>query len=73
MAPVSLVFFLFLIAPVVMGLGFWLFALFECVIREPASEPTRLKWILIVFFGNVLGAAAYLVMRRPLRIDLYGR
>ena len=63
----------FLLVPIVIGLGFWMFALFECLVREPASEPTRLKWILIVFFGNVLGAAAYLVMRRPLRIDLYGR
>ena len=73
MAPVSLLFLLFLIAPLVVGLGFWLFALFECLVREPASEPIRIKWILIVLFGNVLGAAAYLVMRRPLRIDLYGR
>ena len=63
----------FLLIPIAVGLGFWMFALFECLVREPSSEPTRMKWLLIVGFGTVLGAAAYLVMRRPLRIDLYGR
>ena len=64
---------LLLLVPIAIGLGFWMFALFECLVREPSSEPTRMKWLLIVTFGTVLGAAAYLVMRRPLRIDLYGR
>ena len=64
---------LLLLIPLAVGLGFWTFALFECLVREPSSEPTRMKWLLIVCFGTVFGAAAYLVMRRPLRIDLYGR
>lgn len=61
------------LVPFLAGLAFWIFAFLDCLLREPPAEPGKVKWLLIVFFGNILGAAAYLVMRRPQRIDLHGR
>jgi Phospholipase_D-nuclease N-terminal len=65
--------FLIGLAGCLFALVFWLYMLFECIAREPAEDSARFRWFLIVLFGNFLGAGAYYVMRRPLRIDLYGR
>lgn len=64
--------FLLLIVLVIPGLFFWLGVLIDCLWKEPNSSRKWL-WILAIIFGSLLGALAYLVIRRPHRIDLYGR
>ena len=46
---------------------FWIWMLVDCATNEPSEGNDKLVWTLIVLFANVLGAAAYYLVRRPQR------
>lgn len=54
------------------GTVFWVWMLIDCVTREPATGDERLAWALVIAFTHLIGAFAYLFVRRPVRIRLHG-
>jgi hypothetical protein len=52
---------------------FWLWMFIECLVKEPDDSNDKLLWGLIIFFGNLLGAILYFVVRRPERIERHGQ
>jgi hypothetical protein len=55
------------------GLGFWIWALVDCVTKEPPQGNDRLMWILIIALAGWIGALIYVLVRRPQRIQIMGR
>ena len=53
--------------------SFWIWMLVECVTKEPSEGNDKLIWILVIVFTNAIGAAIYYFVRRPERIQIYGR
>lgn len=53
-------------------LGFWVWMLVECASREPRGN-NRLAWLLVIFFGQVIGALVYFLVRRRARTRAFGR
>ena len=53
-----------------LGTAFWLWMLIDCAINEPNGGNDKLIWVLIILFLQVLGAALYLLARRPQRLAL---
>lgn len=54
-------------------LALWIWMIVEVATKEPAQDPDRLMWLLIVILLGWIGAAVYYFVRRPTRIRLYGR
>jgi len=53
--------------------AFWIWMIIETATHEPAEEPNKIMWVLIVVLLGWLGAAIYFLVRRPERIRKYGR
>ena len=53
--------------------GLWIWAIVDCVTREPAEGNERLVWLLVLIFFNVIGTFVYLLYRRPQRRAEFGR
>ena len=62
---------LLVVALIVMALWAWM--LVDCVTRESDQGNTKLIWVLIILFGNFVGALMYLFVRRPQRWAELGR
>ena len=54
------------------GMLFWAWMLIDCAVNEPSTGNDKLVWVIIILFANVLGAAMYLMVRRPRRPDYAG-
>ncbi|WMW21318.1 PLDc N-terminal domain-containing protein [Methanolobus mangrovi] len=75
--------FVFMIIPFIMfflffGIGilgtlFWLWILIDCAMKEPSEGNDKLIWIIVIIFTHLLGALVYFFVRRPKRIEEYGR
>ena len=52
---------------------FWIWMIIDCVTKEPSEGNDKLIWILIIVLTNWIGALIYLLVRRPQRIEQYGR
>lgn len=57
----------------VAGTVFWVWMLIDCVTKEPGGSDTRLGWTLVIALTHLVGALAYLFVRRPERVRLYGQ
>jgi hypothetical protein len=68
----ELFFLLFLLAALV-GFVFWLRALLDCATKESNEGNTKIAWIIIICFTNLVGAVAYWLVRRPQRYAELGR
>lgn len=53
--------------------AFWIWMIIDAATKEPAEEPNKIMWVLIVVLLHWLGAAIYYFARRPERIRKYGR
>jgi hypothetical protein len=51
--------------------AFWIWMLLEAATKEPREGNERLIWIIIMLFVPYLGAIAYYLVRRPVRIRTY--
>ena len=52
---------LLMVVPVIQA---WM--LVDCAIHEPNESPTKVYWILAIFFFNIIGGVAYyFVKKRP--------
>lgn len=52
---------------------FWVWMLVDCAINEVGTSETKLVWVLIILFTNLLGALLYFFIRRPQRLKESGR
>jgi hypothetical protein len=55
------------------SLALWIWCIIEVATKEPADDPNKLLWLLLVILLNPLGPILYLVIRRPERLRRYGR
>ena len=55
------------------SVAFWIWAIIDVVTKEPAQEPNKIVWVLVVILLHLLGAILYMLIRRPERIQKYGR
>jgi hypothetical protein len=46
---------------------FWLWMLIDCASNE--NQADRVVWVLVIVFGNLLGAIAYFIARKRPRIS----
>jgi TctA family transporter len=51
----------------------WLLALIDCVKNESSIGNTKIVWALIILFLGGFGGLAYLLFRRPQRIQEFGK
>jgi nitrate reductase gamma subunit len=58
---------------VIGGSIFWLWAIIDCITKEPSEGNDKIIWFLLILFTTVIGALIYYLVRRPERIKIYGR
>jgi hypothetical protein len=63
--------FVFVVA--ILGTGFWIWMLVECATKEPDTGNSKVVWVIIIVFTNMIGAAIYYFVRRPQRWKELGR
>lgn len=56
----------------IVGGPLWIWMIVDCATNEP-SGTDKIVWILIVLLGGCIGAAIYLLVRRPKRREQFGR
>ena len=62
-----------LILLIVIGGGaLWIWMIVDCATNEPSGSD-KIVWILIVLLGGCIGAAIYLFVRRPKRLEQFGK
>ena len=71
MEPILMIMPMFLFGAA--AVAFWIWMIIDCATREPVEGNERLIWILIIVLAHWIGALIYYFVRRPKRIDLYGR
>lgn len=52
---------------------FWVMTIIDCATKEPSEGSDKIVWLLIIIFLNWFGALIYRLVRRPQRIQQYGR
>jgi hypothetical protein len=63
---------LIILALILVGIIFWLWALIDCITKEPSTGNDKVIWVLVILFLHVFGAIAYVLARRPERIRQLG-
>lgn len=63
---------LVIILLVIGGGSLWIWMAVDLAVNEPAGSD-KIVWVLIVLLGGCIGAAAYLLVRRPKRIQQFGK
>ncbi len=61
------VFGIFFLLVALSGFVFWLWMLVDCATKESDRGNTKIVWILVILFANIIGALVYFVVRRPQR------
>ena len=51
----------------------WVWMLVDCVSKEPSEGNSRIVWILVIILIPWIGALLYLLVRRPQRMQMYGK
>jgi hypothetical protein len=49
------------------GFVFWLWMLIDCAVNESDQGNTKIVWIIIIVFTNLVGAVVYFLVQRPKR------
>ena len=52
----------------VLAMVFWISMLIDCAVEEPSRGNDKVVWIIIIVFTQLIGAAIYLLVRRPKRM-----
>jgi uncharacterized membrane protein len=56
-----------------LAFGFWIWALIDCVTKEPSKGNDKLIWVLVIVLLSWVGALIYFFIRRPERIKQFGQ
>ncbi len=57
----------------VLGTAFWIWMLVDCLMNEPSEGNDKVIWAVVIVFTHLLGAALYYFIRRPQRIERFGK
>lgn len=49
-------------------LAFWIWMLIDCIKHEPDEGNTKLVWVLVIIFTQLLGAIIYYFVQRRERL-----
>ncbi|MEX0937979.1 MAG: PLD nuclease N-terminal domain-containing protein [Pirellulales bacterium] len=52
---------------------FWIWTLVDCLMNEPPQGNDKLIWALVIILLWMFGALLYYFIRRPQRIEQYGK
>lgn len=58
---------------IVAAFAFWLWALVDCLTKEPDTGNTKICWVLVILFAHFAGALIYFLVRRDQRLAEVGR
>lgn len=64
-AGLGLVFLLIIGIVALAGFAFWLWMLIHALTNKGLSDGEKVAWVLVVFFGNLLGAIIYFFVGKP--------
>jgi hypothetical protein len=53
------------------GFLFWLWMLIDCATKESDQGNTKIVWIIIIVFTNLVGALVYFFVQRSRRLEGY--
>ena len=53
--------------------AFWIWMLVECLTKESDTGNTKVTWLLVILFAQIIGALIYYFARRPQRYAELGR
>jgi hypothetical protein len=59
----------------VFGVGgsiLWIYMLIDCATNEPAAGNGKLVWFFTILLTHLVGAAIYMLVRRPNRLKQVG-
>ena len=51
------------------ALAFWVWMVVDCATHEPSVGNDKLVWIIVIVFGNVVGALIYYFVRHCERAE----
>lgn len=57
----------------ILGTVFWIWMIIDCATNEPSEGNDKLIWILIIVLTHWVGGLIYFIVRRPQRIERFGR
>jgi len=66
----------FILMFLVIGIGgtiLWIWTIVDCATKEPSEGNDKIIWIIVVVFTHWIGSLIYIFVRRPQRIQQYGR
>lgn len=63
---------LLIILVIIGGGALWVWMIIDLALNEPSGSD-KIVWILIVLLGGCIGAAVYLIVRRPKRLEQFGK
>lgn len=75
MDSLNITFFVFALLGIVLSvmmMVYWIRVLIDCASNEASTGNDKIIWLLIIFFGGLLGALLYVFVRRPQRIAELG-
>ena len=67
---------LFILVLLVIGIGgtiLWIWTIIDCATKEPSEGNDKIIWIIVIVFAHLIGSLIYIFVRRPQRIQRYGR
>jgi prolipoprotein diacylglyceryltransferase len=68
---IAALFSLFFGLVALLGFLFWLWMLIDCATKEPDQGNTKIVWIIIIVFTNLVGALVYFFVQRQRRLEGY--
>ncbi|MAT14218.1 MAG: hypothetical protein CMJ46_03000 [Planctomyces sp.] len=57
----------------ILGVAFMVWMVIDCAMNEPSEGNDKVVWILVIIFVPLIGGIIYYFVRRPERIEKYGR
>ncbi len=74
LAPMNLGFVeLFVLLLALPCTALWIWALVDCVTKEPETGNSKVVWVIVIAVTGIVGAGLYLIIRRPQRRVQFGR
>ncbi len=55
------------------GTILWIWTIIDCATKEPSEGNDKIVWIIVIVFTHWIGSLIYIFVRRPQRIQQYGK
>tara|TARA_R110002095_G_scaffold28595_6_gene28499 strand:+ start:1691 stop:1915 length:225 start_codon:yes stop_codon:yes gene_type:complete len=61
------------VAVIILQLVMWIWMLVDCLQNEPSTGNDKVIWVLLMVFLGIIGSLLYYFIRRPQRIEQFGK